>query len=590
MAPHYNLFRNYLYFCDVKSIREQIHAFKLGLAQVFDDDLHTRRWHNVVDYLIIGMILLSSLEIFMSTFDVDPAFRRVLLWIDIFTLVFFTVEVSLRIWVAPLVDPRFSGWRGRLRYCFTFHGFIDVVSTYPFYLQWLIPFPVGWLKVLRMSRTVRLFRVSRYMKSWRLLTGAIREKRRELIISMQFLVIVTFILSLMLFFCEHEAQPERYDNGLSSIVWAFAQYVTEPESIVDYPPATPLGRTIAFVIGLLGIAIVAVPAGILGAGFTEALGKENRKKQLDDSRAKLCKAFERELDMSTEIYAVPFYRTLPDLQARLHLTHDDMVEVVQYTPGYRLINLASTIPTDKLPHDRLAIEHYALDRCYGQCIDRGSRVTIVSPTAFIEPAVGIFSYYLAEFGGFNYISRELGETAPYRSFLYARYPLESGQQEFYDDLAGLLRRSGAWSFTILASSGTREQEYDTSLHIGIGGARGDGSAAPQGAVVRDEAVFSALARAMSSDLLRDFGLHTDLGRYHDTSQPELWPRSFDEGRRADNVVLRLAWSAMLWNSRRLLLARTIAAAICRAVLGEELPDSADLHRRGFGFTADAGVG
>lgn len=96
--------------------RYDIKDLKRELARALDDDLHTRQWHNIVDWLIIGMILLSTAEIFISTFDVSPEVRRILRFVDIFTLLFFTVEVSLRIWVAPVINSKWSGLKGRLRY------------------------------------------------------------------------------------------------------------------------------------------------------------------------------------------------------------------------------------------------------------------------------------------------------------------------------------------------------------------------------------------------------------------------------------------------------------------------------------------
>lgn len=269
---------------------------KQQLARAFDYDLHTKQWHNIVDYVIIGMILLSAAEIFLSTYNIDPSLRRVLWWVDIVTLLFFTVEVSLRIWVAPYINPAYNGLKGRLKYCFSTHGFIDFVSTYPYYLQWLLPFPIAWIRLLRMTRVMRLFRISRYMKSWNLLKEAIYEKRKELLISIQFLVVITFILSIILFYAEHDAQPENYDNGFSSVLWAFAQYIGDPGGFAENAPVTVGGRVIACIVGLLGIAIVAVPAGILGAGFTEAIEKETKKKELEENREKLRQSFERKLD------------------------------------------------------------------------------------------------------------------------------------------------------------------------------------------------------------------------------------------------------------------------------------------------------
>ena len=170
------------------------------LARVFDDNLRTEQWENFADYVIMFMILLSTVEVFMSTFNWGPVMRTVLYVVDVVTLVFFTIEVALRIWTAPLLFPAESAWKSRLRYCTSFYGIIDLLSTVPFYAQWLIPMPVSALKSLRTFRIIRLFRITRYLRSFKLLTGAISSKRHELVISSQFLIIVTIILSLILFY------------------------------------------------------------------------------------------------------------------------------------------------------------------------------------------------------------------------------------------------------------------------------------------------------------------------------------------------------------------------------------------------------
>lgn len=252
----------------------KISQFKQELARVFDDNLHTKQWHNYVDYFIIGLILLSTLQVFVSTFNLSPMWESVMHWIDVVTLIIFTIEVSLRIWTADIINPNYKGAWGRVRYCFSFYGLIDVLSTYPFYLTFWIPIPYNILKVLRIARLLRIFR---YLKSFRLLTDAIKSKRSEMMVSLQFLVIVTLILSFILFFFEHKAQPEVYDNGFSSVVWAFAQYIGDPGGFADTPPITFVGRIIACIIGILGIAIFAVPAGLIGAGFTEAMEEEGKK-------------------------------------------------------------------------------------------------------------------------------------------------------------------------------------------------------------------------------------------------------------------------------------------------------------------------
>jgi len=565
-------------------MNEKLRRFRHELGLVFDDNLGTCQWYNIADWVIVFMIILSSVEIFAATFRWAEPVSEILDWINIVTLWFFVVEVTLRIWAAPEQNPRYRGFMGRVRYCFTFYGFIDFISTYPFLIQFVVPLPLNALKALRTARIIRVMRITRYAKSFNLLSRTIQEKRNELVVSLQFLVVVTFILSLILFVYEHDAQPDVYDDGLRPVVWAFAQYIGDPGQFADTPPITFPGKVIACIVGLLGIAIFAVPAGILGSGFTETIEKASRARQLEENCSKLRIAFERKLDRPTGYQAVPFFRTLADIQARHHMTCDDMIEAVDATPGFRLINLGSTIPTDRMPHDRLAIEHFQLNRPYGRCIDRDSRVTIVSPSSMIDACTGIFSYYVALMGGFNYISRELGAVAPYKSYYTVSDELAEDQAGYNADLSRLMSRAGAWSVTILAVSGANEPKYDTQLHFGIGGGMGDESFSPAGAVVKDTETFRRFYEAIAADAAC-IGIGSDLGRYHSTAGARLWFRRLPVAADAGNVVVRVAWSAMLWSGNRLLLARCIADDINRMILGTEPPAPApELTSKNIGFS------
>lgn len=566
-------------------MKKRIQEFKQNLALVFDDNLHTKKWHNYLDYLIIGMIILSSVEIFLSTFDIDPRLRRVLLWIDIGCLIFFTIEVSLRIWVAPLINPKFKGIKGRIKYCFTFHGFIDMISTYPFYIQWLIPFPVAWMRVFRMSRTVRLFKLSRYMKSWKLLSDTVYEKRHELIISLQFLLIVTFILSLMLFFFEHEAQPDVYDNGFSSVAWSFAQYIGDPGGFGDTPPITTFGKIIACIVGLLGIAIVAVPAGILGSGFTEAIEHRRDDEVLNENRKKLRGVFRRLLDRPTRYQAVSFYKSLPDIQARTGMNENEVIDVVKKTPGFRIINLAATIPVEQQPNDRLAVEHFPINRSYGVCVDRGSKITIVASVSLADSIGGTFGFYLALMGGFNFISREMGRKIPYVSlYLLSQKEYIESEKEFLKDLTKLMNRKDSWSFDILPASGANEPEYDTQLHFGIGNPKGVESMEGVDLLVKDIPTYKKFYNTLSKELEEKFDISIDNGRYHATDNPKIWSRVLPIPKDANSVVVRMAWSAILWNDKRLLIAKTIADTINKIILGIENPEEVELLKtKDYGF-------
>ena len=542
---------------------DKIQQFKLNLARVFDDNLHSKQWHNYLDYCIIGMIVASTISIFVSTFNVSPLVEKCIYVINIATLIFFTLEVTLRIWVADVINPKYKGFIGRIKYCFTFYGLIDIISTYPFYLQFFIPVPYNMLKSLRI---VRLFRVFRYMRSFRLLNRALSSKKHEMLVSLQFLVIVTLLLSFILYFSEHAVQPDVYNNGFVSVVWAFAQYIGDPGGFAETPPVTFVGRIIACIIGVLGIALFAVPAGLVGAGFTDAMKEEEHEKEVKNNIEKLHRAFERKLDRLTGFQIVPQHLSICDIQARMGMKTDEIFDAVEASNHFRLINLATTQPVNEHPQDKLAIEHFPINRSYGCCINRNSKITIVSPSSLADAAIGHFSYYLAMIGGFNFISRELGEMRPYRSFYSFpnRIGHEENLEEYMSDLEELTSKEGSWTFTPLAASGANEPTYTTQFHFSAGGVKGDERFEGEDLIVADMEKYKAFYEDLSQILETDYGFKSDHQRYHNCSAKTLFARKYKEGHGSrNNIILRIAWSVCLWDMRRIAVARLIAEVLNR---------------------------
>ena len=558
--------------------------FKKKLVRVFDNDLGTEQWGNILDYTIMGLIVLSTLAVFVSTFNVSPACELVLHIIDIVTVIAFTIEVTLRIWVADEMEARYKGFWGRVKYCCTFYGLIDVLSTYSFYVALFFPLPYAVLKSLRVLRLLRVFR---YMRSFKLLQEAILSKSKELFISLQFLVVVTLMLSFVLYFSEHAAQPEVYDNGMKSVVWAFAQYIGDPGGFADTPPITGVGRIIACIIGILGIALFAVPAGLIGAGFSEAMEVELHKVVVAKNIEKLKNAFERKLDRPTGFQIVPQHISICEMQARLGMKVDDIFDAVEDSEVFRLINLAVTQTIEEHPQDKLAIAHFPNNRSYGYCIDRGSKVTIVSPGSFIEPAIGNFSYYLALIGGFNYISRECGEMRPYKSYYIFpdRSTHEENLEEYMSDLEQLTAKEDSWTFTTLVASGANEPSYPTHFHFSAGGAKGVEHFEEEGLVVKDMGAYRKFYQEISAKLSAEFGLESDHQRYHASTSPNLFARKYKKGRGAqNNIICRIAWSACLWDMRRIAMAKTMADMLNKHFgVGEEVAYDASLTEKKCGY-------
>lgn len=541
---------------------------KKNLARVFDDNLDTVQWKNYFDYAIMGFILLSTLEVFLSTYDgIVERYGIVLRFIDVLTTIVFTIEVTLRIWCADLLDERYKGFVGRLRYCFSFYGLIDILSTYTFYLTFFIPANYALFKSLRLVRILRIFRllrVFRFMRSVRILGKAVQKCRTEMVVSMQFLCVVTILLSFVLYFVEHEAQPDVYDNGWTSVLWSFMQYIGDPGGFADTPPVTLVGRIIASIIGVLGIAIFAVPAGLVGSAFTEVMADEDHKEELEEWKEKLHLAFERKLDRPTGFQVAPRYVSIIELQARLNLKADEVIEAVQNDDHFRLINLACTQPAEQHPIDKLAVEHFALNTPYGQCIDRGSKVTIFTPSNVDDPVMGWWGYYLAKIGGFNYVARELGTTRPYKSFFtYKPENLHEHQQEFMDDMNRLCDLQDKWVINVMAASGAAEPNYPTQVHFGYGGKKGDETYDDPNIMLNDVPLFEAFYNDAKTMLKERYGLESDKQLYHNNSNSAHYYRHLNV---KPNVInLRVAWAVTCWDMRAIALARDLALLIRRYI-------------------------
>lgn len=241
------------------------------------------------------------------------------------------------------------------------------------------------------------------------------------------------------------------------------------------------------------------------------------------------------------------------------------MDAVEQSDQFRLINLATTQPIDQHPQDKLAVEHFVVNRPYGCCIDRGSKITIVSPSSLADPCIGNFYYYLAMIGGFNYISREIGELRPYKSYytFKDKYNQEEHLPLYMEDLERLTSREDSWTLCTLVASGAIEPTYPTIFHFSAGGAKGDERFEGENLIVEDMASYKRFYQELAQELETRFDMTSDHQRYHNSS-PNLFARQYTEGRGSkNNIILRIAWSACLWDMRRIDIAKTIADALNR---------------------------
>ena len=200
---------------------------------------------------------------FLQTFDelalLFPAFQV----IEVITILIFCVEYILRIWTADYLYPDKSEFRSRLRFLISFDGIIDLLTILPFFfLSGMVIF-----RMLRVARIFHLFRLNARYDSFNVITTVLYEKRNQIISSVFIVLILMLASSLCMYSVEHDSQPEVFRNAFSGIWWSMSTLLTVGYG--DIYPITTLGRIMAICIAYLGVGAVAIPTGIISAGFVE---------------------------------------------------------------------------------------------------------------------------------------------------------------------------------------------------------------------------------------------------------------------------------------------------------------------------------
>lgn len=223
----------------------------------------------IVDVAIILLILLNIVALILET--VEPIYNLNRFAFELFedcSLAVFTIEYVVRMW-AVTADPRFSRpVAGRIRFALTPLAIIDLLAILPLFF----PPPSVDARFIRVVRVLRIFRVLklvRYFRALRLLGQVIFNRKEELVSIFLVLLILLSISSSLMYFVEHEDQPEVFTSIPATMWWSIVTLTTVGYG--DTYPITALGQTIAAIIAILGIGMFALPAGILGAGFVEAL-------------------------------------------------------------------------------------------------------------------------------------------------------------------------------------------------------------------------------------------------------------------------------------------------------------------------------
>lgn len=219
------------------------------------------------DVWITAAILANLVIVIAETYTLPVRVLAVMYVIETITVVGFTIEYAMRVWTAPYLYPGLTPARARVKYIFSFMGLIDLISFLPFYLPVMFPRGIVAFRMLRVVRILRLFRITGYYDSLNVIGDVLRRKKNQIISSVFIILVLMVASSVFMYGLEHEAQPEVFDNAFSGIWWSVSTLLTVGYG--DIYPVTLAGKIFGIVITFLGVGMVAIPTGILSAGFVE---------------------------------------------------------------------------------------------------------------------------------------------------------------------------------------------------------------------------------------------------------------------------------------------------------------------------------
>ena len=263
------------------SVREDIYRIiRIGYV----GDVPSR----IFDVVIAVSILLNLFIIFFETFDVSARYIGILSKIELVTILIFTVEYILRLITADLEYPDKRTYAAALvAFVFSLYGIVDLVSFLPYWIMKAFPaasIPAGVVafRMLRVVRILRLFRINRYYDAFNVITDVLKEKKNQIASAIFIILMLVIAASIIMYDLEHDAQPESFKNAFSGIWWAVSTLLTVGYG--DIYPITPAGRFVGIILAFLGVGIVAIPTGILSAGFVQQYTRiKNIEGMIDES-------------------------------------------------------------------------------------------------------------------------------------------------------------------------------------------------------------------------------------------------------------------------------------------------------------------
>jgi voltage-gated potassium channel len=243
-------------------------------------------------YYELFMMVLISLNAVALIIGTVPWIQQEYDWLltpfEDISIIIFTIEYCLLLWVctenAEYKDPVY----GRIRYAFTPIAIINLVSILPAFLPFLVPFDLSALRMIRLFRIFRIFKLSKYSDSLRTLFRALDAKKEQLLMTFLIILFIVVLSSVFIYYAENGENPSSAFSNIPQTIW-WGIVTLSPISNESAYPITIVGKMIASILALLEIAIFAIPAGIMCSAFEEQykIERDEKTKRLTECESEL---------------------------------------------------------------------------------------------------------------------------------------------------------------------------------------------------------------------------------------------------------------------------------------------------------------
>ena len=248
---------------------------KQRVFEIIEIGTHYDYASRAYDFFNALSILVNLTVSILYTFnDIEAKYGTILLDIEAFTVATFLIDYLLRIWTSQCLHPELTPLQALRKYVFSFMGIVDLLSFLPYYLPIFFPSGAVAFRMLRIVRIFRIFRINAYYDSLNVITEVIVGKKQQLFSSVFIILVLMVASSLCMYSLENRAQPEVFSNAFSGIWWAASTLLTVGYG--DIYPITTLGKMFGIFITFLGVGMVAIPTGIISAGFVDQYSRIKR--------------------------------------------------------------------------------------------------------------------------------------------------------------------------------------------------------------------------------------------------------------------------------------------------------------------------